>query len=90
MTLPRQLISDGFTRVERDDRLFDVFPQETRAWGVELWEKWGASEIHLVCIKNERDMKKFTLPRALIEQALLENQKLEKIEDLADEDNVSQ
>lgn len=37
--LLRALYHAGYTRIERDDRLLDVFPKETREKGIELWIK---------------------------------------------------
>ncbi len=86
----RQLIQDGFDRVERDDRLLDIFPTETREKGVELWEKWlrlarlssrsarGAKqEIKILRLHlpfSEKRMKLYSLPRVKIEMLLLSNE----------------
>ncbi len=40
-----------FTRIERDDRLLDIFPAEDREKGIELWEKWELATVHLVRVR---------------------------------------
>ncbi len=77
------LTAAGFELVARDDRLFDVFPKETREWGVELWEKWANKHVELVRIRVPYSEKNVTLYRILrteIEAALLANQVLNLIE----------
>lgn len=70
-----QLRRDYFTRVERDDRLFDVFPLETREKGIELWEKWGEQDVELVRVLPYDEAKTVMLcwPREALEKLLLEN-----------------
>lgn len=64
-----------FNRVERDDRLLDVFPKETRDQGVELWEKWGEETVEIVRLRVLPDQPKLTrvfqIPRKRLEAALL-------------------
>lgn len=75
MTLPEQLIRDGFDLVPKDDRLFDIFPQLTRHWGFEVWEKWTDDTIELVAIKFQdpkANPKKMKFPREEIEKKLLQ------------------
>ncbi|MBI1833279.1 MAG: hypothetical protein HYR90_00455 [Candidatus Andersenbacteria bacterium] len=72
----RKLISDGFSLVERDDRLLDVFPRESAEKGVELWEKWTPTEIKIVRIHNEKQSHR-TFLRHTVETALSENRKLD-------------
>lgn len=72
------LAQSGFTRVERDDRLLDVFPSEQSEKGIELWEKWDAKTIHLVRIHlpfRKKFVKHYRLPRQKIERTLYENTK---------------
>ena len=66
-----KLLADGFTRVERDDRLFDVFPDQIREKGIELWERWSKETVELVQIKlpyKEKKIERFTLERKKIER----------------------
>lgn len=70
------LAQNGFTRVERDDRLLDIFPSEQSEKGIELWEKWEAKTIHLVRLHlpfRGKFVKRYRLPRQKIEQALYSN-----------------
>lgn len=70
------LISRGFNRVERDDRLLDVFPRETAEKGVELWEKWGPDGVELIRIHcGLQSRREFS--RAEIEKALVNHHRLE-------------
>lgn len=74
--LYRKLFEDGFTRVERDDRLLDVFPAEISEKGVELWEKWGNRDIYLVRIHlplRPKFVRLYKLKREKIESALQAN-----------------
>lgn len=76
MTLPASLIPEGFRRVERDDRLFDVFPHLTREHGVEVWEKWTPKTVELILIhfQNPRSKPKHvSFSRKKLEQALVAN-----------------
>jgi hypothetical protein len=76
---------EGFRRVERDDRLLDVFPQETREKGVELWENWLKEKVEIVRVLIDRPPgpknipQKFILDRRKLEQALLENKLIGKL-----------
>lgn len=71
---------EGYERVERDDRLLDVFPKETRDKGVELWEKWGEETVEIVRLRVLPDQPKLTrvfqLPRKRLEAALLAGEAL--------------
>lgn len=63
----------GFTRIERDDRLLDIFPAENREKGVELWEKWTSLTTHLLKIRlpyQEKNLKLYNFPRIDIEKSL--------------------
>lgn len=59
--LLRILFKAGFTRVERDDRLLDIFPIEDREKGIELWEHWGKRFVRLVRVKLPFDSEKISL-----------------------------
>jgi aspartate aminotransferase-like enzyme len=47
-----ELLKEGFQRVERDDRLHDVFPRQTREKGIELWEKVGKTTVTIVRLRE--------------------------------------
>lgn len=67
------LIADGFERVERDDRLLDVFPKEIREKGIELWDKWGAESVEIVRLhvpKGRKGMSRYMFKRKIIEDLL--------------------
>lgn len=74
------LEANGFGRVERDDRLLDVFQKETRDKGVELWEKWDGEMVEIVRLRVLPDQPKLTrvfrLPRKRLEAALLAGEAL--------------
>ncbi|MEX0649660.1 MAG: hypothetical protein WD200_01525 [Candidatus Andersenbacteria bacterium] len=70
------LVEEGFTRVERDDRLLDVYPKENREKGVELWQKWEGDTVHVIRIRlpfNEKTIASYTLSKVQLERDLLEN-----------------
>ncbi len=71
-----------FERVERDDRLLDIFPYETREKGVELWTKWTKDMVLCIKIRLPYDSKKiytYEFIRSDIEQYLMNN----SVQDLA-------
>lgn len=70
-----QLIAAGFSRVERDDRLLDVFPKETSEKGVELWERWTEKTVEIVRFHNNK-LQCFSHSSADVKQALLEYKSL--------------
>ena len=75
-----ELIAEGFERVERDDRLFDIFPNEISEKGIELWDKWSEDTVEIIRIhipKGRKGLTRHTLARKVIEEALLANQKLQ-------------
>ncbi|MEX1997715.1 MAG: hypothetical protein WEA04_03535 [Candidatus Andersenbacteria bacterium] len=75
-TLIRALFSAGFQRVERDDRLLDVFPGEDREKGVELWERWRPHGVDIVRVRlpyTDTTVQLFIIPRSELEQCLLAN-----------------
>lgn len=51
--LREKLLAEGFERVERDDRLLDVFPDDTREKGIELWVKWGEEVIQIARVRRD-------------------------------------
>jgi hypothetical protein len=75
--LLRHLFAAGYTRVERDDRLLDIFPHEDREKGIELWERWDATEVHVLRIKLPfavKTLQLYVFARAALEKLLLDNQ----------------
>lgn len=70
-----ELITDGFERVERDDRLLDVFPNEISEKGIELWDRWSEDSVEIIRIhipKSRKGMTRHTFSRKDIESALRE------------------
>jgi hypothetical protein len=60
----------GYDRVERDDRLLDVFPSEMLEKGVELWEKWEENDVFIVRVRLPFTMKNlqlYSVPRLALE-----------------------
>ena len=57
-----------YERVERDDRLLDVFRQETAEKGVQLWVKWG-DIVEIIRVHNGKQTR-HTFPREVVESAL--------------------
>lgn len=75
-----QLIADGFERIERDDRMLDIFPNETREKGIELWDKWTKAEVEIIRIhlpKGEKGISRYKFQRQVIEHALVQNKKMQ-------------
>ena len=64
---------EGFSRIERDDRLLDVFPKESIEKGVELWEKWTDTEVAIIRIHDARNIAKHVFLRERIESSLRRN-----------------
>lgn len=74
--MKQQVLKEGFTRVERDDRLLDVLPTQTREKGIELWEKWSPEVVELVRIRlphDENKVERLSIPRKKIEAALIDH-----------------
>lgn len=72
----RLVFKTGFTRVERDDRLLDIFPVEDREKGVELWEHWSKRDVQIIRVKLPFDEKKLVLyqiKRGELEALLMAN-----------------
>lgn len=68
-----QLRSRGFTRVERDDRLFDCMRSQRREKGVELWEKWDMDIVYITRIFDPvgiMNVQEYHVPREYVEEAL--------------------
>ncbi len=74
-----ELISEGFERVERDDRLLDVFPKEVREKGIQLWDRWNADTVEIVRVYTQGKKKntKHTLNRTSVETLLRRYKKSE-------------
>ncbi len=75
--LTKKLYSEGFTRVERDDRLLDVFSKETREKGVELWQKWEKKRVKILRMTlpyNESRLQLFAAARSDLERMLYQNE----------------
>lgn len=72
-----ELIAEGFERVERDDRLLDVFPNEISEKGIELWDKWGADTVEIIRIHIPKEITRHTFSRKDIEKALVNNYKMQ-------------
>ena len=73
-----QLLANNFTRVERDDRLLDVFPLESSEKGIELWEKWTDETIEIIRLHLPYSAKReqtFSISKKEIERLLYENKK---------------
>lgn len=74
--LLRALYHAGYQRVERDDRLLDVFPAEDREKGIELWERWSPEEVRVLRVRLPFELKHlqlFIFLRAALEKLLQEN-----------------
>lgn len=74
--LLRALFEVGYTRIERDDRLLDVLPDQTREKGVELWERWDKEEVRIVCVRlpfEAESAELFAVLRTELERLLQEN-----------------
>ena len=74
--LLRTLYHAGYDRVERDDRLLDVFTKEIREKGVELWELWDEQEVRILRIRlpfNPKKLELFVLARGQLESLLRRN-----------------
>lgn len=74
--LLRLLFQAGFTRVERDDRLLDIFPTEDREKGVELWECWQAETIRILRVRlpfKAEQLKLYGFSRTGLEALLQAN-----------------
>ncbi|MDP3997052.1 MAG: hypothetical protein Q8P73_00975 [bacterium] len=93
ISLLKSLFINDYVRVEKDDRLLDIFSTETREKGVELWEKWDDKSIYLLRVKlpfNTKTLKLYRLPRAKTAKQLLTNQsaKLSNFQEIAKGDAI--
>ena len=74
--LLQKLYEHDFTRIERDDRLLDLFRAETREKGVELWQHWQEHEVEIVRVRlpyDAKKLKRYALARVQVEALLLGN-----------------
>jgi hypothetical protein len=74
--LLKNLYHAGYDRIERDDRLLDVFTKEIREKGIELWEQWESEEVKILRVRLPFDPDKlelFILARAQLESLLRRN-----------------
>lgn len=75
----KQMISLKYRRVERDDRILDILPKQTREKGVELWEKIHAKKVTIIRLRlpyNPKKTNTFSLPLFELETALHSNTQL--------------
>ena len=75
-TLTKQLINQGFERIERDDRLLDILSNQTREKGIELWETNAADQMIILRFSLPYNSKKtaaFSIPRSHLTSSLLNN-----------------
>lgn len=74
-----KLVGEGFERIERDDRMLDIFPNETREKGIELWDKWNEDTVEIIHIhipKGKKGMSRYSFSRKELEQALMTHTKV--------------
>jgi len=71
-----KLIANGWQRIERDDRLLDIFPAEDREKGIELWETHRDDETLLLRVRlpyQEKNLKLYTLATSQLSYLLQHN-----------------
>lgn len=93
----KQMESLGCYRVERDDRLLDVFIRQTREKGVELWEKNNDNVVDIIRLRlpyNPKKIKTCSISRIKLEKALqsyeqLNIESLKQSEDFSNKQGVS-
>ena len=76
LVLTAQLLSQGYQRVERDDRLLDILPTHTREKGIELWEKNESDQVIILRFSLPPDTKKITahsIPHSRLTKSLQNN-----------------
>ena len=76
LVLTEQLLSQGYQRVERDDRLLDILPTHTREKGIELWEKNESDQVIILRFSLPPDTKKITahaIPHSRLTKSLQNN-----------------
>lgn len=79
------LITNHWQRIERDDRLLDIFPAEDREKGVELWEKQQGDETLLLRVRlpyQAKNLKLYTLATSQVSY-LLHNNAVSQLENFA-------
>lgn len=72
----KQMMSLGYLRIERDDRIFDIIPTKTREKGIELWEKQTDQEVTIIQLHLPYDVKRvktLSVSRHKLEVALQTN-----------------
>lgn len=72
----RALYLAEYDRVERDDRLLDIFPTQTREKGVELWERWLEHDVRILRVRQPFDpatVELFGIARGQLASLLLHN-----------------
>jgi hypothetical protein len=82
--LTQKLLANGFTRVERDDRIIDIFPDQIRLKGVELWERWSPQKVTFIKLSipyHTQKTEAFSAPKEIIE-SLLKTNKTTSLESL--------
>lgn len=70
------LTNTNWERVERDDRLFDIFPAETKDKGIELWEKEDDYDTLLLRVRlpyQAKNLKLYTLATSQVGYLLQNN-----------------
>lgn len=75
-----QFIVKGFERIERDDRMLDIFPNETREKGIELWDKWTKDTVEITRLHlpgGEKGITSHVLSRKEVEKALANNTQIQ-------------
>ena len=71
-----KLMASDWQRVERDDRLLDIFPEEDREKGVELWEQQHGIDTLILRVRlpfSEDGLKLYTIAGAQLQHLLLQN-----------------
>jgi len=74
--LLQELYRANYRRIERDDRLLDIFPTQNREKGIELWEQWSDQEVRLLRVRIPYDAKQlelYAIPRPKLESLLQRN-----------------
>ena len=69
----------GFERIERDDRLLDVLPYQTREKGVELWELVKNKDTYLLYLRLPYDAKRqrlYAMPSSELNEQLLQYEEM--------------
>ena len=75
----KQVITEKYRRIERDDRILDIIPDQTRAKGVELWEKIHDNHVIIIRLRlpySSNKIKTYSISRPELESALYTNTRL--------------